>query len=91
MIRLDNWYITGRMGKFDTPNFYNLQFHGVVTNHPCLADGKTITFFPSTISQGRKILTQHNTYTLGKINPDYRKWLKEHRPHWNWRSPLTWM
>ena len=28
-------------------------------------------------------------YTLGVINPEYRKWLKANHPDWDWKKPFA--
>ena len=39
--------------------------------------------------KGRKITTRSGSvYALGKIDPNFRAWLKVNRPAWNWKKPI---
>jgi len=54
-----------------------------------LENGKTVKTSSVQKVEGRKITTNSGTvYVLGKIDPEYRKFLREHQPDWDWREPL---
>ena len=85
--RLDNWACTAHGGPFQAPELVSLRLTGRVTGHPNLRhlDGKEIITSSVVGTSGRTVTTKNTLYRLGKIDPCYRKWLKENRPDWNWQ------
>lgn len=91
MTRLDNWACTASGSPFQAPELASLRLAGVVTGHlnPRHEDGKSIVTSSVTGASGRIITTKNTRYRLGRIDPAYRKWLRENRPNWDWRNPVT--
>ena len=90
-MKLNKWStVSENATPYMAPELIRLSLHGKVDNHPKLGKNKEVT--TSTIEKvdGRKITTRSgNLYILGKIDPNFRKFLKRTRPNWNWRKPIT--
>ena len=91
MVRLDNWSVcsAGRI-RYTPPELQVKALQGNAFGHPRFEDGKhVVTSSPFSI-KGRIVTTYSGSvYKLGKIDPEYRKWLKKNVPGWNWRNPIT--
>jgi len=61
---------------------------GRVYGHPDIEDGTIIETDPVKSMKGRTIETEKEMFRLGRIDPKYRRWLRCHRPRWDWRNPL---
>ena len=80
MIKVDKWCIVeGYMDRIRLAGFVadgSLKGRHIVTSY--IVD-----------VEGREVKTKSgSTYRLGKIDPNYRKWLKTDRPNWDWRNPI---
>ena len=91
MVKLNNWSIVGENDPYKAPELRKKYLQGKVFGHLQVEDGKMVTTSSIQSFSGRKVRTRNTLYVLGKIDPNYRKWLREHRPNWDWREPLTWI
>ena len=90
MLKLNNWYVSGNADPYTAPECAQPYLKGNVEGHPNFEDGKHISTSPIVDAEGRVVTTRSgSTYKLGKIAPKYRKWLKENRPEWDWKIPIT--
>lgn len=92
-IRIDMWSVCFAIhDPWLAPELKGQALHGFVNDHPLFKESspKRVTTSPITKIDGRKIVTASGTvYILGRIEPKYRKWLRECRPAWDWRKPIT--
>ena len=89
VVKIDNWFVADANDPYLAPECRTLHLKGQVFGHPNHKDGNNIRTSRIISVKGRKITTLSRTYLLGKIDPGYRKWLKENRPKWDWRKPIT--
>jgi hypothetical protein len=93
-MRLENWSLSKRWGTNDhyrDPACVPVCLQGNVYGHgsPRHPDGKGIITSGIESVEGRVVKTRTGSvYELGKIDPDYRAYLKEHHPDWDWRNPI---
>ena len=83
VVYIDNWYGAHR-GCIS-----QLCIVGAVTGHPRKEDGTVIRTGTVLSAKGRTFETRRTIYKLGAIDKEYRKWLKENKPSWDWRNPIT--
>ena len=89
--RLDGWAVipsTSRQGRAAGAVALTGTVYGYPDQqrHP---DGKRIVTTRVVDFRGRVVVTKSGTqYRLGRISPDYRRWLRASRPQWNWRQPF---
>lgn len=89
MTRLDNWACVTRSGHYTAPELGKLRLAGRVKDYPSYTKWRPIWATHLIISSsGRTAKTKDITYQFGRINPEYRKWLRENRPSWDWRNPI---
>ena len=90
---INNWSVTsGSNSPYTAPELIGIRVCGNVKNHTIFKDGHNIKTSKVENVYYREIYTfSGSIYRLGKIDPVYRKWLKENRPNWNWRQPITLM
>ena len=88
MLKLDNWSVVCDDNPFAAPEQMVARMRGVITGHPHIEDGKIIHTSTIQEAKGREVRTQNNIYLLGTVDADYRKWLKKHRPKWDWKNPF---
>jgi hypothetical protein len=92
--RIENWSVVGaEEDPYTPPEAMPLRLHGFVPDHPTLAEsqkksGEGINTSAITGVSGRIVQCLSRKYRLGKISPDYRKWLRKNRPDWNWKEPI---
>ena len=86
-LRLDNWSVTNNMTGYIPPECVKVYLQGFVWGHPHLGNSICRTSSIQEI-KGRFIKTRNTLYYLGKIDPKYRRWLKQNKPDWDWRKPI---
>jgi len=87
-VRLELWSMRG--DPYTAPELNPMRLQGVVYGHSRKPDGKRVTTSHIVAVQGRCVKTNSGTvYRLGTVEPAYRAFLREHRPNWDWRKPIT--
>ena len=90
--KLENW-ATVVTSIWLAPEVQRLHLAGTVYNHSDSdrhPDGKEIRTSYIVEAKGRIVKTvSGSVYKLGKIDPEFRKFLKKERPDWDWRNPVT--
>lgn len=90
--KLENW-ATVLTSPWIAPEIQHLHLAGTVYNHSNPErhpDGKEIRTSYIVAAKGRIVKTvSGSVYKLGKINKEFRKFLKRERPNWDWRNPIT--
>lgn len=93
-VKIDNWATVAVGSNDGIPNPYlppeltKVSLSGKVYGHPSFRSGKSIVTSSVQDANGRKVITKNTVYKLGKIDPEFRKWLKARTPDWNWRKPV---
>ena len=89
IVRIENWSVTSFCDDpYTPPECIEKKLQGKVYGHPHKKDGKSIITSDIISAKGRIVSCKSRKYRLGKIDPNYRKWLKEYCPDWNWRNPI---
>ncbi|MBU2249069.1 MAG: hypothetical protein KKD77_20145 [Gammaproteobacteria bacterium] len=89
-ITIQNWYVTSKSDPYSAPELMRKVIAGNVYGHDEFTDGTPIYTSSIVEAEGRNVNTYSGSkYQLGKIANGYRKWLKENRPNWDWRNPIT--
>ncbi len=89
MVKLDNWSVLSNADPYLAPELRKSCLKGVPTGHPRKPDGKVIYTSSIVSVAGRKITTRSGTvYCLGRIDPNYRKWLRDQGLEYNPRNPI---
>jgi hypothetical protein len=92
LVKIDNWSICdfNYLGKrFALPEMFDVMLCGNAYNHPELYDGEAMVTSKIVEIKARKVWTSSGTqYVFGRIDPEYRWWLKANYPNWNWRRPI---
>lgn len=92
-MKLNNWSVTeANTSPFCAPEARGVALQGVVDEHRELgpSDGKSLRTSEIVGVEGRVITTYSGSvYELGTISPEYRAWLRENCPEWDWRNPIT--
>ena len=86
MVKLDNWSTTihpNLDNPYIPPECIEISLQGNVYGHPRFGPGHKVVTSPIVSIEGRVIGTKNTTYLLGKIDPEYRKYLKKERPDWD--------
>ena len=100
--RLEGWSV-GYPEPKEQRDFYTppegrpVVLHGLIYGHPRFKDGSSVTTAPIVDADGSRItvagssseLSERYDVLLGQIHPEYRAWLKEHRPDWDPENPVT--
>lgn len=93
--RIDNWSVVPcGCDPYLPPEAVRICLHGFVLDHPTLGmrqrdNGHGLKTSAVVSVSGRIVECVSRKYKLGTIDPGYRKWLRENRPNWNWRNPIT--
>lgn len=93
-MRLENWSVSKRFGSNDAyrdPAVVPSCLVGRVYGHSNERhrDGKEIITSGIESVEGRVVRTRSGSvYELGRIDPEYKAYLKEHHPDWDWRNPI---
>jgi hypothetical protein len=95
-MKLNNWSTTFfESNPYQAPETKRLCLQGFVTSHPRLdpegvLSHKKILTSPIVRIEGRTVTTlSGSSYELGNIDPSFRAWLRENRPEWDHRNPIT--
>ena len=88
VVKLHNWATVNNPDPYTAPELQKLKLSGNAYGHSLFEDGKEITTTSVLSITGRKIETKNTIYVLGRIAPQFRKWLRTQRPQWNWRKPI---
>ncbi len=88
---INSWTIRpGSNNPYDSPEIAGIRITGIVKNHLTRPDGDYIATSPVASATGRVVTTRSGSiYHLGTISPTYRAYLRETRPQWDWRNPIT--
>lgn len=91
--KLENWATITSPDPWLAPELQRLYLVGTVYNHSDPErhpDGKEIRTSYIVEAQGRVVKTASGSvYKLGRIDPDFREFLRTERPGWDWRNPIT--
>ena len=88
--RIDSWLVRPCGDAYTPPEIAGIRLCGYVFGHHRQPDGKDVVTTRIVSVTGREVTTASGTrYHLGRINHEYREWLREHRPEWDWRHPIT--
>tara|TARA_Y100000310_G_scaffold246538_1_gene251846 strand:- start:55 stop:348 length:294 start_codon:yes stop_codon:yes gene_type:complete len=93
-MKLENWSVTGipvyGARPYMAPElFFGSCLAGEVYNHFRFQDGESVRTSMIIKVKGRRITTRSgHVYELGKVHPDYRQFLKNFFPDWDWRKPV---
>ena len=88
-MRLDNWSVTCSFDPYKAPEQLTSHLRGFVKDHPKLGDSEICTSRIEKVD-GRFVQTRSGSiYYLGNIDKKYRKFLKQIRPNWDHRHPIT--
>ncbi|RLI71030.1 hypothetical protein DRO91_06060 [Candidatus Heimdallarchaeota archaeon] len=91
MVKIDNWSCVPVLDDpYKAPEQRGLALRGNVYGHPLksIYDGALARTANIKEVCGRKIKTVNSWYKLGKIDPEYKKWLKKNYKDWDWRNPI---
>lgn len=89
-IIIHEWAVVPGGGRYDAPEVAGIRITGVVVDHPKRPGGpKQITTSRVLSADGRFVTTQPGTrYQLGRIEPGYRKWLREQQIPYDPANPI---
>ncbi len=86
-VRLDNWSVGS--DPYAAPELKRVWLHGVCTGHPHKPDGERVRTSNIKSADGRTVTTESGTvYRLGRVDPGYRKWLREKGLAYDPRAPV---
>lgn len=90
MAKIEEWSVKpDTSDPYIAPELAPVCLYGKCYDHPRQPDGKCVLTSPIVAVDGRRVTTKSGTvYELGRIDPKYRAWLREHRPGWDWRKPI---
>lgn len=92
-VLLQNWSICFRYAGDDIYKAPELDYEvlaGEVYGHPRFPDGKGVKTSGIVSVVGRQVTTRGGTtYRLGKVQKEYRAWLKKEGLPYNPRSPIS--
>jgi hypothetical protein len=91
MIKIHNWCtVPNTSSPYRAPETISVCMKGNVYGHRAFEDGASVKTSRVKSAHGRVITTvSGSVYLLGRIDPKFRKFLKNGRPDWNWRKPIT--
>jgi hypothetical protein len=89
--KIHNWKTVASVGSpYQAPETIGLCLKGDVYGHEGFRDGDSVRTSRVVEIKGRIVYTvSGSVYKLGRIDPKFRKFLRKHRPNWNWRNPIT--
>lgn len=82
MIRIENWSVcVNQDNVYVAPETQRKHLEGEVYGHPSFADGQFIKTSSLTVldMENNCAKTRNTEYTLGKIDPEYQKFLDEQK------------
>lgn len=88
---LSEWSVTNSSDSpYAPPELAGKALVGVVIGHPRKIDGSRIKTSTIRTVEGRLVTTWSGTvYLLQDPCPEYREWLREHKPNWNPDRPIV--
>jgi len=90
MILLQNWSMKLCGDPYTPPELCVERLTGQVYGHPSQPDGKWCHTTRIIEVKGRIVTTRSGHVSrLGKIDRGYRRYLRQTRPDWDWRNPIT--
>lgn len=95
LIKLESWSVRQHPDNGYTPPEMCIPvLVGIPDRHPHKpykdVTNKKIRTSQIISSNGRKVTTRSGTvYLLGKVDPEYRKYLRKISPNWDYRKPVT--
>lgn len=91
MIKINSWKtVASSHNQYRAPETIGLCLFGKVSGHPRFVDGEVVRTSRIESIEGRVVSTvSGSVYRLGTIDPLFRRYLKIHRPLWDWRNPIT--
>ena len=96
-VKIDNWAVACNQNGYMAPEVVSHYLVGEIREHPDwhgeghlrFGEPKLVTTSRMAGASGRVVTTRSGTeYRLGRISPEYRAWLRQHKPNWNWRRPF---
>lgn len=88
MYKLENWSIGTNADAYTAPELITPALFGEVYGNPKFEDGELVRVSRVIKVEGRVVTTRNSVYKLGKIDKNYRKYLKKTNPDWDYRKPL---
>jgi hypothetical protein len=89
MPTIDNWAAVSD-DPYAPPEASAIVIKGEVRGHRQRPDGEGIRTSRIVAVEGRKVTTASGSvYELGEPRPEYRTWLRKHRPNWDPENPVT--
>jgi hypothetical protein len=90
MTKIQDWSITVKSDGYTAPELISPRLVGIVFGHPVKKDGEKVMSGPIIKVEGRIVTTHSGTvYHLGRIDPGYRKWLKENGIPYDPKHPIV--
>lgn len=93
---IEDWYVSvSEADAYQPPENQRQCLTGVVAKHKSIRDGVVRDNVRVTTSyivdvDGKEVTTRSGSvYTLGKIQHEYREYLREIRPDWDEENPIT--
>ncbi len=93
-VLLQNWFVRFRHADdrayYLAPELNYKVIAGDVYRHPRFPDGHSVKTSRIVSVEGRRVTTSGGTvYLLGRIQPEYRAWLKKEGLKYNPQSPIS--
>jgi len=97
IVRIDHWQVECNQTGYTAPEAVRYWLCGYISEHPDYqrtgprnwTEPRPVSTSNIVSAKGRHVTTNSGTvYVLGNIDPGYRRWLRKHKPGWNWRKPF---
>jgi hypothetical protein len=93
-VRLEKWSMTTvPKDAYQPPEACRPALQGYIYGLEGFPDGSHVATGKILGTEGRIITCEHSPGSikvrLGRIDKEYRSWLRKHRPAWDWRNPVT--
>jgi hypothetical protein len=87
MVKLDHWSVKANL--YQPPEVRSVYLSGIVSGHPNFDDGERISTSRIVAAAGRVVTTRSGRqYHLGRIEPGYRKYLRDNDITYNPKQPV---